>query len=84
MIPTFSLETPILIFYAGHGSTAETPAGRDAGSPTIQTLVSHDTLCDDDGKTVLGLPDRTVGILLEEIARNKGDNIVRCLYELAK
>ena len=66
---------PILIYYAGHGSTAEAPAGWEAGGSHIQILVSHDTLCDSH-KKVFGIPDRTIGVLLEQIAQEKDDNIV--------
>jgi len=69
---------PLLIFYAGHGSTVKAPAGWEAGGPEIQLLVSHDALSESEGKTVVGIPDRTMGVLLEQIAFEKGDNIV-CL-----
>jgi hypothetical protein len=74
--PNIRTGDPILIFYAGHGSTADAPSGWHAGGPEIQLLISHDSLCDEDGNTILGLPDRTIGVLLEEIAQRKGDNIV--------
>ena len=68
---------PILIFYAGHGSTVDAPTGWEAGGAEIQILVTHDTLCDPDGNIIVGIPDRTIGVLLEQIAQEKGDNIVR-------
>jgi Caspase domain len=67
---------PILIYYAGHGSTSEAPDGWESGGSDIQILVSHDTLCDSDNNRVFGIPDRTIGVLLEEIAQKKDDNIV--------
>jgi hypothetical protein len=67
---------PILIYYAGHGSTAPTPAGWEAGGPEIQFLAPYDCLCRKDGTMVNGIPDRTIGSLLEDLARAKGDNIV--------
>jgi hypothetical protein len=39
---------PILIFYAGHGSTAPTPKGWDIGEPRIQLLLPHDYLCENE------------------------------------
>ena len=69
---------PILIFYAGHGSTALTPKRWESGGPTIQLLLPHDFLCENEkGQKVHGIPDRTLGVLLEHLASAKGDNIVR-------
>jgi Caspase domain len=67
---------PILIYYAGHGSTVEAPTGWEAGGADIQILVTHDTLCDADGNVIVGIPDRTIGVLLEQLAQEKDDNIV--------
>jgi hypothetical protein len=75
---------PILIFYAGHGSTVDAPAGWEAGGPEIQVLVSHDALSESEGKPVVGIPDRTMGVLLEQIAEEKGDNIVGFLVWLSR
>ena len=63
---------PILIFYAGHGSTAPAPAGE------VQLLVPYDNLCDNvKGGKIYGIPDRTLAELLGRLASVKGDNIVR-------
>ena len=68
---------PILIFYAGHGSTAPTPNGWEGGGPTIQLLLPHDYLCENEkGQKIHGIPDRTLGVLLRRLASAKGDNIV--------
>jgi hypothetical protein len=68
---------PILIFYAGHGSTAPTPKGWESGGPTIQLLLPHDYLCENEkAQKVHGIPDRTLNVLLERLASAKGDNIV--------
>ncbi|PVF99210.1 hypothetical protein CPB86DRAFT_814161 [Serendipita vermifera] len=66
---------PILIYYAGHGSTAPTPTGWEAGGPEIQFLAPYDCLSNKDGTIINGIPDRTIGSLLEDLARAKGDNI---------
>jgi len=71
---------PILIYYAGHGSTSEAPDGWESGGSDIQILVSHDTLCDSENNRVFGIPDRTIGVLLEQIAAEKDDNIVCILH----
>ena len=69
---------PILIFYAGHGSTAPTPKGWESGETTIQLLLPHDYLCENEkGQKVYGIPDHTFGVLLGRLASAKGDNIVR-------
>ena len=68
---------PILIFYAGHGSTAPTPKDWESGGPTIQLLFPHDYLCENEnGQKVHGIPDRTLCVLLGRLASAKGDNIV--------
>jgi Caspase domain len=68
---------PILIFYAGHGSTAPTPKGWESEGPTIQLLLPHDFLCETvKGQKVYGIPDRSLCVLLGRLASVKGDNIV--------
>ena len=68
---------PILIFYAGHGSTAPIPKAWECGGPTIQLLLPHDYLCENEkGQKVYGIPDRTLGVLLGRLSSAKGDNIV--------
>ncbi|KDQ52440.1 hypothetical protein JAAARDRAFT_483966 [Jaapia argillacea MUCL 33604] len=64
---------PILIFYAGHGCRVKAPPGWAHGSVDgkVEGIVSQDY----DGKGVHFIPDRTIGELIEGIARNKGDNI---------
>ena len=61
---------PILIFYAGHG--AEIVDGDAKETRKIQAIIPQDH----DGITVHPIPDRTVGGLLAEIHKVKGDNIV--------
>jgi hypothetical protein len=67
---------PILIFYAGHGGETDVPTTWEVGGSKIQMIVPHDfyTLVND--KEVYGIPDRTIGSLLDRIAKAKGDNIV--------
>ncbi|KAI0031229.1 hypothetical protein K488DRAFT_36948, partial [Vararia minispora EC-137] len=70
-------DDPILIFYAGHGSTLPKPPKWDASSSEIQCLVAHDAGYDDkEGKWVKGVvPDVTLASLLATLAKAKGDNI---------
>ena len=69
---------PIFIFYAGHGS--QKPPHRDWNEPNpkIEVIIPHD--CTTDKTPVPGnvppIPDRTIGGLIDEIAKEKGDNIV--------
>ncbi|CCM00513.1 uncharacterized protein FIBRA_02547 [Fibroporia radiculosa] len=67
---------PILIYYSGHGASALAPPNWEAGGSHIQLLVPHDQSCiDRSGRQVLGIPDRTLGVLLARLAHEKGDNI---------
>jgi len=67
---------PILIYYSGHGGTVNAPANWEAGGPEIQILLSHDALCEDSGREIYGVPDRTMGALLDQLSNEKGNNIV--------
>lgn len=67
---------PILIYYSGHGGTANAPVNWEAGGPEIQILLSHDALCEDSGREIYGVPDRTMGALLDQLSNEKGNNIV--------
>jgi len=68
----------IVIFYAGHGAEANPPIGWPTGGQNIQLLVPHDF--EQVGNTTeMALPDRTIGMLLHQIADAKGDNIVHSL-----
>ncbi|KAI0028423.1 peptidase C14, caspase domain-containing protein, partial [Vararia minispora EC-137] len=64
---------PILIYFAGHGSTVTSPP-EWTGGPKIQVLVPYDGNADDGAGTNL-IPDFQFGRLLREIASRKGDNI---------
>lgn len=67
----------IVIFYAGHGSKLDVPLGWEAGGPHIQALVPQDAqLCGATENTICAIPDRTIATLLENLAKEKGDNIV--------
>ncbi|VDB92293.1 unnamed protein product [Peniophora sp. CBMAI 1063] len=73
---------PFLIYYAGHGTTAEAVEGWVTGSGQISMLVPYDgdTEGSDEDLCVHNIPDRTVGALLHALAESKdgsgkGDNI---------
>jgi hypothetical protein len=67
---------PILIFFAGHGAETDAPVGWEAGGPKIQMILPQNYSAD-AGQEVHGIPDRVVGALLNELAREKDNNIVR-------
>jgi len=68
---------PILFYFAGHGSEISPPEGWECGGPgsNIQVLVPQD-YCSNAGHEIPGIPDRTIGFLLDKIAHIKGNNIV--------
>ncbi|KZV70057.1 hypothetical protein PENSPDRAFT_607783 [Peniophora sp. CONT] len=78
--PSIRKDDPILIFYAGHGTSAQTPDGWETGREKISALVPYDTYGVDEHGPILPIPDRTIGGLLHEIAEGvsgegKGNNI---------
>jgi len=68
---------PIVFYFAGHGSEIYAPEGWECGGPRerIQVLVPQD-YCSNADHEIPGIPDRTIGFLLDKIAHSKGDNIV--------
>jgi hypothetical protein len=84
--PRIQRDDPILIFFAGHGAETEAPSGWETDGSMVQMIIPYDfnaesdlidTKANDEGNIVYAIPDRTVGVLLERIALEKGDNIVR-------
>lgn len=71
---------PIFIFYAGHGSKkpADEDWVREGRIAQMEVIVPHDcdTVNEEHPKGVEPIPDHTIGILIDEIAAKKGDNIV--------
>ncbi|KAG8820400.1 hypothetical protein FRC17_010165, partial [Serendipita sp. 399] len=70
----------ILIYFAGHGTEGPAPPGWNASRSKIQLIVPYDyhakTLKHRQPAKVHGIPDRSIGVLLERIAKAKGNNIV--------
>jgi hypothetical protein len=75
--PSIEANSPIVIFYAGHGTCAPAPEGWPSKRGLVQLICPHDYHNTLD-RGVEGIPDRTLGVLFEELAKVKGDNIV-CL-----
>ncbi|KAG8679082.1 hypothetical protein FRC09_019273 [Ceratobasidium sp. 395] len=70
------MQDPIVIFYAGHGTTLDKPEGWETGESHIQALLPQDIKAKDaTGKPVVAIPDRSIATLLNELAQAKGDNI---------
>jgi hypothetical protein len=69
--PRIKRSDPILIYYAGHGSEVESKDGN-----IVQTLVPADYLA---GETP-PIPDRTVAALINQISKERGNNIVSSIF----
>jgi hypothetical protein len=68
---------PFYFISLGMDRKSTHPKDGNAGGPRskIQVLVPQD-YSSKPGLEVPGIPDRTIGFLLDKIAHNKGDNIV--------
>jgi hypothetical protein len=73
---------PILIFYAGHGGETHAPMTWEAGDSKIQMLIPYDFNTKINNHDVHGIPDRTIAVLLNGLAKEKGNNIVRSIAYL--
>ncbi|KZV62802.1 hypothetical protein PENSPDRAFT_641761 [Peniophora sp. CONT] len=76
---------PILIYFAGYGSSASEPQGWQTGwhHGRVDLLVPYDSLLSDKRKCVPPIPDRTIAALLQVIEEKKSDNttlICDCCY----
>ncbi|KAJ7616623.1 caspase domain-containing protein [Roridomyces roridus] len=66
----------MIIYYAGHGSRVKAPESWPSTDGKIETFVPHDERGKDaQGELVHGIPDRTMGVLLSQLATAKGSNI---------
>jgi len=75
---TIRVGDPILIYYAGHGGQLPPPENWEVGVPgrKIQAICPYNY--GEEGIHVI--PDRTIGLLLDLICEQKGNNIVRFLF----
>ena len=68
---------PILIFFAGHGAQAKAPPNWT--TKTYEMLCPHDFIPETTkGIVGQGISDIAFGAQLRDLAKEKGDNIVRC------
>ncbi|KIJ27950.1 hypothetical protein M422DRAFT_71496 [Sphaerobolus stellatus SS14] len=74
--PRIQPDDPILIFFAGHGGEKNPPKEWGFQDNKIQYILPHDIKTQDEANNAIhGIPDRTLGTLLNELAKSKGDNI---------
>ncbi|KAG9103449.1 hypothetical protein FRC06_010755 [Ceratobasidium sp. 370] len=67
---------PIVIYFAGHGDTQPAPAGLYSTDGRWEFILPHDAGTRNlNGTYVWGIPDRTLGALIYQIYKEKGDNI---------
>ncbi|KAJ6464605.1 hypothetical protein DFH09DRAFT_1488908 [Mycena vulgaris] len=69
-------DNAILIYFAGHGGRQETPPGWYSVDGQIEIICPSDI---SDSRAIVGIPDRTIAFLINEIAKAKGDNITLIL-----
>lgn len=69
--PSSQRDDPILIYYAGHGSSGRPPAEWNVDDARIEYIVPYD--CSPETPAI---PDRTIAACLDGIAKSKGNNIV--------
>jgi hypothetical protein len=82
--PRIHFGDAILIYYAGHGGESDGPPNWETGGSKVQMLIPHDFGTTVNGEDIYGIPDRTIGAMLDRIAREKGDNIARlCIFNRA-
>lgn len=73
-----STEDPVVVYFAGHGGEATAPPSWGGGDAKAQMFLPHDYKPQADRLEDIkhGIPSRTIGILLENLANKIGDNIV--------
>ncbi|PCH43071.1 hypothetical protein WOLCODRAFT_59505, partial [Wolfiporia cocos MD-104 SS10] len=65
----------MIIFFMGHGSRVPAPEGWAPLSSNVETIQPHDEGMQKDGALIHGIPDRTIVVLMAQLACRKGDNI---------
>ncbi|PCH38921.1 hypothetical protein WOLCODRAFT_30093, partial [Wolfiporia cocos MD-104 SS10] len=70
----------IIIFFAGHGSCLPAPKGWAPHDSNVETIRPYDEGMQKDGTLIYGIPDHTIAVLMAQLSRIKGDNIV-CIFD---
>ncbi|KAF8519186.1 caspase domain-containing protein [Gautieria morchelliformis] len=74
--PEIKRDDAIFIYFAGHGSEANAPAGWPTAGSKIQVLMPQDVdVAGPSQSPIAPIPDRTLAALLNDMAREKGNNI---------
>ncbi|KAG8690230.1 hypothetical protein FRC08_010595 [Ceratobasidium sp. 394] len=67
---------PIVIYFAGHGDSHPAPVGLYSTDGRWEFILPHDaSIWNPDGTYNWGIPDRTLGALIYQLSKAKGDNI---------
>ncbi|KAG8735306.1 hypothetical protein FRC10_010756 [Ceratobasidium sp. 414] len=67
---------PIVIYFAGHGDTQPAPLGLYSTDGRWEFILPHDaSVWNLDGTYNWGIPDKTLGALIYQLSKEKGDNI---------
>ncbi|KAF8188777.1 caspase domain-containing protein, partial [Mycena galopus ATCC 62051] len=74
--PSIEKDDTIIVYYAGHGSRTIAPDSWPSTDGKIETMVPHDERAKNArGEIIHGIPDRTISVLLSNLATAKGNNI---------
>lgn len=79
---TIPHDTPIVFFFAGHGSRAKAPTEWLSNDGAFEAICPYDTtaVSQADAEVIHVIPDRTLNVLLHALAaKRKNNNIVRLL-----
>jgi Caspase domain len=75
--PEINRGDAIFIYFAGHGGEKNAPAGWSAAGSKIQVLLPQDVDVEVPSQLPIPpIPDRTLAALLNDLEREKGNNIV--------
>ena len=75
--PHIERDDTIIFYYAGRGSRVEASQFLTSQDNSMETLCPNDEWSEDGHGLIPGIPGRTMNALFRELARVKGDNIVR-------
>ncbi|CAE6402008.1 unnamed protein product [Rhizoctonia solani] len=77
--PHINYGDPILIYYAGHGGVRKATEKwkQEKGAHVVQVIFpfDYDVKTDDSSEPIECIPDRTIAGLLNDLSKEKGDNI---------
>ena len=69
----------LILYFAGHGGRVPAPEGWRTNDGNVETICPVDDFTlDANGKMIIGIPDFTLNAKLNQLAMEKGNNIVCC------